>query len=107
MHDACGFAAPPSSPRRTRAAARSARMASASASSPPPPPPPQRPPAPPPLRVLAYGDSLTAGYHASGWAFHPYARRLSSLLRGAPVRARAPARIHTRLRQRRRQTTTE
>lgn len=29
-------------------------------------------------RVLAYGDSLTAGYHQHGMAFHPYANRLSA-----------------------------
>ena len=43
-------------------------------------------PAKPPLRVLAYGDSLTAGYHDGGYGFYPYACRLSRLLGGATVR---------------------
>ena len=31
------------------------------------------------LRVLCYGDSLTAGFHDGGRSFHPYAQRLSEL----------------------------
>jgi hypothetical protein len=34
----------------------------------------------PPLYVLAYGDSLTAGYHSNGAAFAPYAHALAAEL---------------------------
>jgi len=40
------------------------------------------------LRVLAFGDSLTAGYHQLGFRFEPYAKHLSELLTkkmGQPV----------------------
>jgi len=30
------------------------------------------------MRVLSYGDSLTAGYHRNGRDFHPYATRLAA-----------------------------
>ena len=38
-------------------------------------------------RLLAFGDSLTAGYHTGGWKFHPYSQRLSNLFAsiGSPV----------------------
>lgn len=36
-------------------------------------------------RVLAYGDSLTAGFYNGGRLFHPYAQRLSELLGGCTV----------------------
>ena len=36
-------------------------------------------------RVLAFGDSLTAGYVDMGMAFNPYAVRLSTLLEEVPV----------------------
>ena len=35
------------------------------------------------LRVLAVGDSLTAGYYNGGAAFHPYCKRLETLLQTA------------------------
>ena len=35
------------------------------------------------LRVLAVGDSLTAGYYNGGAAFHPYCKRLEMLLQTA------------------------
>ena len=40
-----------------------------------------------PLRILAVGDSLTAGYHSFGWAFHPYAGHLTDLLQSANISA--------------------
>lgn len=36
-------------------------------------------------RVLAFGDSLTAGYVDRGRGFNPYAARLSTLLEEVPV----------------------
>ena len=39
----------------------------------------------PHARVLAYGDSLTAGFYKGGRQFHPYAPRLSELLGGCTV----------------------
>jgi lysophospholipase L1-like esterase len=36
-------------------------------------------------RVLAYGDSLTAGFWRGGSRFHPYSTRLSALLGGCVV----------------------
>ena len=32
------------------------------------------------FRILAFGDSLTAGYFAHGMKFHPYTNRLSNLI---------------------------
>lgn len=32
-----------------------------------------------PTRILAIGDSLTAGYYQGGFRFHPYSQRLTSL----------------------------
>ena len=39
-----------------------------------------------PARFLAFGDSLTAGYHADGLAFSPYAGALASAI-GCPASA--------------------
>jgi len=39
----------------------------------------------PPRRILCYGDSLTAGFHANGQKFEPYARELSKALAAAGV----------------------
>jgi lysophospholipase L1-like esterase len=36
-----------------------------------------------PLRILAFGASLTEGFHAYGLQFHPYTIRLSQLLRSS------------------------
>ncbi|CAF1353636.1 unnamed protein product [Adineta steineri] len=33
------------------------------------------------IRILAFGASLTEGYHSMGYKFHPYTIRLSQLLR--------------------------
>ena len=48
------------------------------------------------VRVLAIGDSLTAGYHSLGTAYHPYGARLQALLNadgdGAAAVAAAAAR---------------
>lgn len=38
-----------------------------------------------PLRILAIGDSLTEGYHKSGYEFHPYAKHLTDLLDSAKI----------------------
>lgn len=35
------------------------------------------------LRILAFGASLTEGYHSNGLQFHPYTIRLSQLLRSS------------------------
>ena len=34
----------------------------------------------PPVRILAFGDSLTEGWCHSGTKFHPYTRKLQSLI---------------------------
>jgi len=39
----------------------------------------------PPRRILCYGDSITAGFHANGQKFEPYARELSEALAVAGV----------------------
>lgn len=36
-----------------------------------------------PLRILCFGDSLTAGYHSWGTAYHPYSEMLESKLAAA------------------------
>ena len=38
-----------------------------------------------PLRLLAFGDSLTAGYYYFGSAYHPYAKHLSKLFESVRV----------------------
>ncbi|CAF1482089.1 unnamed protein product [Adineta steineri] len=35
------------------------------------------------IRILAFGASLTEGYHSLGYEFHPYTLRLSQLLRSS------------------------
>ncbi|CAF1333485.1 unnamed protein product [Adineta steineri] len=35
------------------------------------------------IRILAFGASLTEGYHSMGYEFHPYTIRLSQLLRSS------------------------
>lgn len=34
----------------------------------------------PTLRVLCFGDSLTAGHHGCGAAYHPYAEKLAQMI---------------------------
>jgi len=38
-----------------------------------------------PLRILAFGDSLTAGYYKYGRAYHPYSKHLTYLFESANI----------------------
>lgn len=55
----------------------------APSSSPPPPPSPEVWPRKRALRILCFGDSLTAGYSGLGSSYNPYAERLAARLEKA------------------------